>query len=227
MKDVVVGKGNFRGKGVFANRDFKKDEIVVPYNLKEISREDFINLPKNEQAFVHSFWGKAFLFHGESRYVNHALSPSTYQDLDRKADIALRDIKKGEAITTDGGKEIYNELTTFLETYEQAANSRDFDKVAPLIADDAIFEFTNGTFKGKTTIQKAFEDTWDKIQKETYTIAQVEWNQAAYLSAMCVYKFKSNGLVDGKRQLYEGKGMNELKRIDGNWQIIHERLIKI
>lgn len=115
---VTIGPGNFRGKGVYATRDFKKDEIVVPYNLQEITKEEFLALPKDDHAFVHSFWGKRFLFQGPSRYVNHAAKPTTYQDLHRSADVALHDIKTGDPITTNGSKEILNELNTFLENYE-------------------------------------------------------------------------------------------------------------
>lgn len=119
MHDVIVGKGNFRGKGVYANRDFKKGEIVINYQLEELDQKKFLELPKEEHAYVHSFWGKSFLFLGPSRYVNHARNPSTYQDLEREADVAARDIAKGEEITTNATQEILNELNTFLLSYEK------------------------------------------------------------------------------------------------------------
>lgn len=227
MTDVVIGKGKLAGKGVYAARDFKKGEVVVPYNLKELSQEDFNALPEGEWAWTHSFWGKIYLFPEPGRYVNNSKNPTTYPDLERRADIALRDIKVGEPITIDASIELQHELETFLEAYEKAANSRDFGNVASMIADDAVFEFTDGTFKGKDAIQKAFEDTWTKIQDEAYTLSDITWNKASYWSATCSYNFTSDGVINGKRQVYKGKGISELRRKDGNWRIIRERLVKL
>ena len=143
-----------------------------------------------------------------------------------KGDVALRHIKKGEASTINETIELQRELDTFLETYEEAANGRDFTKVAPFIADDATFWFTNGQFSGKPDIQKAFEDTWTNIQDEKYIISDVKWVALTYGASACTYKFKSDGIVDGKRQIYEGHGTNIVRRIDGCWQIVHEHLSK-
>jgi len=122
--------------------------------------------------------------------------------------------------------ELQHELEIFLEAYEKAANSRDFNQVDPFIANDALFWFTNGTFNGKESVRKAFEDTWAHIQDEAYTISDVHWVAANDSVAVCTYTFKSDGIADGKRQVYEGKGTNVLKRFDGGWQIVHEHLSK-
>lgn len=119
-----------------------------------------------------------------------------------------------------------DELQTFLAAYEKAANSRDFSQVAPFIADDATFWFTNGTFTGKENIRKAFEDTWAHIQGESYTISGVQWIAANDSAAVCTYKFKSDGMVNGKHQIYEGHGTNVLKQLEGSWRIVHEHLSK-
>jgi len=105
MSDVLIGKGKLAGKGVFAARDFKKGEIVVQYHLIPLSQEDYEKLPESEKEFTHSYRGQIFLYQEPERYVNHSDSPNTYQDHIQKADIALRDIKKGEMITTDATKD--------------------------------------------------------------------------------------------------------------------------
>ena len=105
MNDVVIGKGNLAGKGVYANRNFKKGEIVIKYNLKPLTREEYKNLPKSEKMFTHTHWGVVHLYCEPERFVNHSPTPNTYQDLAKKCDIALRDIEKGEAITTDATKD--------------------------------------------------------------------------------------------------------------------------
>jgi ketosteroid isomerase-like protein len=130
------------------------------------------------------------------------------------------------AIAIDNQLELRQELETFLATYEKATNSRDFTKVDPFIADDATFWFTNGTFTGKESIRKAFEDTWAHIQDEAYTISDIRWVAANDSVTVCAYTFKSDGIVDGKRQIYEGHGTNVLKRLDGKWRIVHEHLSK-
>lgn len=46
-----------------------------------------------------------YLYFEPERYVNHSSNPNTYQDLTKKCDIALCDIEKDEAITTDATKD--------------------------------------------------------------------------------------------------------------------------
>ena len=105
MANVIIGKGNLEGKGVYANRDFKKGEVVIKYNLESLTKEEYENLQEDEKMFVHSHWSKLFLYSEPERYVNHSSSPNTYKDLIKKCDIALRDIKKGEPITTNATKD--------------------------------------------------------------------------------------------------------------------------
>lgn len=105
MSDLIIGKGNLVGKGVYANRDFKKGEVTIKYNLKPLTQEEYKNLPKSEKMFTHKYWGVIHLYSEPERYVNHSKTPNTYQELNDTCDIALRDIKKGEMITTDATKD--------------------------------------------------------------------------------------------------------------------------
>lgn len=79
-------------------------------------------------------------------------------------------MKKGETIIPVVNQEFHSELRTFLEAYEQAANSCDFNKIAPFIDQDATFIFTNGVFNGIAAIRHAFEETWQHIREETYSL---------------------------------------------------------
>jgi len=224
MPDVIIGKGKLAGKGLYASRDFKEGELVKQWNLKELTQDDFDALPQNEQKFVHSFWGKMYLFPEPSRYTNHSANPTVQSDFKKMSDYAIRPIKKGEVITVNATEEVKYELKTFLEAYEKAANSCDFTKVDPLISNDATFIFTDGTFKGKPAIKKAFEDTWRKIQNETYSISNVKWLKTGYRNAVCEYIFTSDGVVNGKRKVYKGIGTDTFRRINGNWRIVKEQL---
>jgi ketosteroid isomerase-like protein len=122
---------------------------------------------------------------------------------------------------------VHKDLDDFLKQYEYAANSCDFDKVAPLIAKNAVFWFTNETYRGKAAIKKAFEETWAKIKTEQYKIFDIEWLVNEDNIAVCIYSFTSDGIVDGKRQVYKGRGTNILSKNDSKWYILHEHLSKV
>ena len=105
MDEIVIGEGNLFGKGVYAGRDFGKGEVVIKYNLKVLSKEDYKNLSEEELNFVHRHWGVIYLYGEPERYVNHSPDPNTLPNLRNKCDIATRDIKAGEQITTDATKD--------------------------------------------------------------------------------------------------------------------------
>ena len=109
MPDLIVKKsriGQFKeGLGVFAGRDFKKGEIVVKYNLRALTKEEYKNLPPEEKKFTHKHWGVTYLYPVPARYVNHSDNHNTIQNLKERYDVASRDIKKGEEITTDSTKD--------------------------------------------------------------------------------------------------------------------------
>ena len=105
MNDVTIGKGNLGGKGVYAARDFKKDEVVVKYNLKPLTKQELENLPQSEKQFIHTHKEIVYLYSKPERYINHSGNPNTYQNLENFCDVASRDIVKGEMITTDATKD--------------------------------------------------------------------------------------------------------------------------
>lgn len=103
--DFIIGEGSLAGKGLYANRDFKKGEVVKNYNIKPITQEEYEQLPPEEKMFTHTHWGQIYLYGEPDRYTNHSDDPNTYQDLENKCDIAARDIKKGEMITCNSKKD--------------------------------------------------------------------------------------------------------------------------
>ncbi len=100
-EDITIGKGNLYSKGVYANRDFKKGEVVIRYDLKQLTQKAYEALPESEKNFTHTHWGAIFLYSVPERYVNHSDTPNTHPDLINKWDVAIRDIPKGEMITTN------------------------------------------------------------------------------------------------------------------------------
>ncbi len=101
MPNIIVKRSKIHGKGVFANRDFKKGEIAVKYHLKPLSEEEFNSLSKSEKRFTSFEDGKYWLFPSPERYVNHSCSPNAATNLKAKHDAAIKEIKKGEEILID------------------------------------------------------------------------------------------------------------------------------
>lgn len=118
------------------------------------------------------------------------------------------------------------DLQVFLKEYERLANLCNFDAIEPFIDNNAVYWFSNGTYRGIGEIRKAFEETWNSIKNEKYTLSNVEWLIVSSDEAVCIYNFRSDGLANGKRQVYEGRGTNVLQKKDGRWKIIHEHLSK-
>ena len=97
---VIVKSSSIHGRGVFATRAFKKNEVVVYWkNTKEISRDEFDNLPIKEQKFTDIQNGKILLVGEPERFVNHCCDHNTISG--NLCDVASRDINEGEEITSN------------------------------------------------------------------------------------------------------------------------------
>lgn len=118
------------------------------------------------------------------------------------------------------------DLLAFLREYERLANLCDFDAIAPLIDEHAVYWFSNGSYQGINEIRGAFEETWKNIKSEKYTISDVSWLFSNGTEAVCIYRFHSDGIVDGERQEYAGRGTNIFQKKNGAWKITHEHLSK-
>jgi ketosteroid isomerase-like protein len=111
-----------------------------------------------------------------------------------------------------------------LQAYEQRTNTHRFEEVAPLIADNAVYWFSDGSFQGKDAIEQAFAKTWAIIQDEHYAIEDVQWLVNDERCAVCIYVFRWQGMVEGQARQGTGRGTNVLEKIDGDWQVVHEHL---
>ena len=84
---------------MFALRDFQKGEVVIQYNLTTLTEEEYIQLPAEEKHFTHKRNGVIYYYPDPERHVNRYKDPNVYPDFEQGADIALRDIKKGEELS--------------------------------------------------------------------------------------------------------------------------------
>ena len=116
------------------------------------------------------------------------------------------------------------ELTAFMAEYERAANGHDLERILPLIADDATYWFTDGSYRGREEIAGALERTFAAIQDEVYEISELEWVALTEELAACRYRFSWRGMVDGRPTSGRGRGTNIVIKRDGAWQVMHEHL---
>ena len=98
MQDVVVKDSRISGKGVFAGRNFKKGETVLTWHPKILTNKEVTRLSKNDKNYL--IEGKQnLLMQPPERYVNHSCDSNTKPT--EKSDVAIKDIKIGEEITSD------------------------------------------------------------------------------------------------------------------------------
>lgn len=108
--DVLIKKsgiGQFKdGLGVFANRNFKKGERVIKWNLKILTQEEYRKLPEYEKNnFCHKRSGITYCYPDPERHVNRSKNPNVVPDFEQEANLALRDIKKGEELSISDSTE--------------------------------------------------------------------------------------------------------------------------
>jgi len=114
----------------------------------------------------------------------------------------------------------------FMQLYERKMVRRHFEDVDPLIADNAVFWFNDGSFSGKHVIRKAFDQTWAlEIQDEKYWLDNINWLAKGEGFAVCTFSYHWTGVVRGKlKNLGDGRGTCVLKRFESGWKIAHEHL---
>jgi len=102
---IIVKESVIDGKGVFAIRDFKKDEIILHWDISHaLSRETVEKMSIEEKKYISFFNNTYVVMQDPEKFVNHSCEPNTTaKDF---CDIAVRDIKEGEEITADYTEEL-------------------------------------------------------------------------------------------------------------------------
>ena len=113
----------------------------------------------------------------------------------------------------------------FMRAYEAVLNAHDLEGTLTLIADDAIFLFSNETSHvGKAAVAAAIGANFDAIKLETYRISGLRWLAESDDAAACVYEFHWAGEIGGQAMSGSGRGTNVLRRVDDAWRVVHEHL---
>lgn len=112
----------------------------------------------------------------------------------------------------------------FLQQYEKALATQQWENIAPLLHPDVCVTFNNGTYKGIAEVEAAFRRTFALIQDETYTISNVHWIREDDALAVCLYHFNWTGIINGQMASGGGRGTSVLVNENGRWQILTEHL---
>ena len=99
---VEVRNSKIQGRGVYATKDIKKGEVIIVWHPKKvINLEELEKLSEEERDHTHYIGGGKYFLMGEpERFVNHSCNPNSFIGPGYK-DIALKEIRKGEEITSD------------------------------------------------------------------------------------------------------------------------------
>lgn len=97
--DIVIKKSKISGKGIFANRNFFKGEVVLKWKPKLIKKSDVGKLSKKEITFVEKIGNRYYIMQPPERFVNHSCKFNTIAK--NRSDIAIKNIRKGEEITSN------------------------------------------------------------------------------------------------------------------------------
>ncbi|MAT96527.1 MAG: DUF4440 domain-containing protein [Anaerolineaceae bacterium] len=113
----------------------------------------------------------------------------------------------------------------FIEKYEAALATQDWQQVDPLIHPQACVTFSSGRVHiGKTAVRHAFERNFALIQDETYAIENVHWVMRGEETAVYLFTFRWSGLINGEPASGAGTGSSVLINSEDGWQLLVEHL---
>lgn len=112
-----------------------------------------------------------------------------------------------------------------MQAYESATAAHDLEGTLALIADDAVYLFSNeSSHVGKEAIRRALEANFAAIKAEEYRIQGLRWLAVSGDVAACVYEYVWSGEIGGEPASGRGRGTSVIKRSQGAWRVAHEHL---
>ena len=112
------------------------------------------------------------------------------------------------------------------ERYRQLINTHDFSKLAEsVIAQDALFVFTDKVHRGQDEVRAAFNQTWSTLPDEIYTMEDAQWLARDRDTAVVVFRYSYRGTAKtGQALSGGGHGTNLYKRTAAGWRLAYEHL---
>lgn len=112
-----------------------------------------------------------------------------------------------------------------LEAYISATNTHDFDQVAKLLDEGAVYWFSDRSCVTLDEIRAYFEHAWEVISNEVYYAEDVQWIAEDSGTAVCIYTYRYEGYAQGKFTTGSGRATNVFVRNgEGVWKLKHEHL---
>lgn len=104
-ENVTVKKSTIRGKGVFALKDFEKDELILHMDGEVVETDNPSRFPREMQDHLFPFDKKGgkisyVIQEDPGKYINHSCEPNAGIRNNRDI-VAIRKIRKGEEIFFD------------------------------------------------------------------------------------------------------------------------------
>lgn len=76
--DVIVKQSNIHGKGVFANRNFMANEIILQWDTSNILSKNKVDKMNEEEKRYIAFLNNTYVLMQEpERFVNHSCDANT------------------------------------------------------------------------------------------------------------------------------------------------------
>lgn len=97
--NIIIKKSKIIGKGIFANKNFSKGEVILKWKPKLIKKSDIKGLSKKERTYIEKIRSRYYIMQSPERLMNYSCKFNTV--VKSKSDVAIRDIRKGEEITSN------------------------------------------------------------------------------------------------------------------------------
>jgi len=101
--NVYVKESPLQGRGVFAAKDFKKNNLVLEIDDTHVVEDENKLTPEQHAFDLDYLENKIVLMQEPEKYINHSCDPNTYVKTKNniRQILAMRDISKGDEITYD------------------------------------------------------------------------------------------------------------------------------
>lgn len=112
-----------------------------------------------------------------------------------------------------------------LRQYIRATNTHNFENVKKLLHPEAVYWFSDRTCTSINEIQNYFENSWNLIKDEVYSISDLRWLVVKENTATCIYTYHYKGYHNNNLISGSGRATNVfIKENEQEWKLIHEHL---
>lgn len=118
-----------------------------------------------------------------------------------------------------------SDVREFLQRFELAQSTRDFNQVAEMIHPDALFRFNDGDFRGLEEIREAFERTWAlDVEESTYRVENIVVETIDTASAVATFDWVWSGEGEGGPFQIHGRGTTIVVEHEVSLRVLIEHL---